>query len=141
MGDIILDRWALAGAVGAVVAVGFDGLLHGLSRGGHGILDQLWHREQSERESPTAGPSAIGWHVLVDVVLGIVLATLVALAAPLGLAEAAAVGALVGLCQLVVWGHVYASLEVRAATALSLGGLAVIQGVLVGLAVGLTYPI
>ncbi len=54
---------------------------------------------------------------------------------------AVAIGALAGLCLLAVWGHAYALLEVRFTTALVLGGLALLQGILVGFAVGLTYQI
>jgi len=141
VGEVTVGEWVLGSVVGVVVAVGFDALLHGLSHGSHGLLDQMWHSERSERVSPTVGLGAIGWHVIVDVVIGIALATLIALAAPVGLGVAVAIGALAGLCLLAVWGHAYASLEVRFATVLVLGGLALLQAILVGLAVGLTYQI
>jgi len=69
MHGISWSKWISAAAVGISVTVGFDAVLHGLSHGGHGILDFLWDTEASERITQTSLVSSVTWHVVADVFL------------------------------------------------------------------------
>ena len=120
---------------GPMVMIAFDAVLHGLSHGGHGPLNAIWEKAKGERTSDPALMSGIGWHVVVDFFLGLLLFVFVAVLGEPGLASAATIGLLVGGVVALYWGHVYSAFETSGKTILALAGLSTIQIILASLAI------
>ena len=130
-----MTRTVLAIISGPLVMIAFDAVLHGLSNDGHGPLNAIWEKANGERTSNPVLMSGIGWHVVVDFFLGLLLFALVAVLGEPGLASAATIGVLVGGVVVLYWGHVYSAFETSGKTILALAGLSAIQIILASLAI------
>jgi hypothetical protein len=139
MEDVQAGRLIMASIAGIAVTIGFDAILHGLSHGGHGILDSLWRSEKSQRKTGTRIFSGIAWHLTSDLFMGIVLALLVVLAGADELNEWIALGLLAGCLNMAAWLHSYAAFEIGGKLIFTLGSLAIIQSTLASVAIGWVY--
>jgi hypothetical protein len=119
--------------------IAFDGVLHGLSHSGHGPLDFIWQQSKGERASKPVLFSAIGWHIVVDFFLGLLLFAIIAVLGRPGPPSAATIGVLVGGVVALNWGHVYSAFETSGKTILALAGLSLIQTILASFAVTAAY--
>lgn len=118
------------------VAVGFDALLHGLSHGGHGLLDAAWRAERAQRTAPTPLLGSVGWHVVADVALGLLIGAAVAIVRPQGLVGALGTGLVLGGLAAGTWLHAWAAFAMSGRIAVTLAALAVAQAALAALAAG-----
>ena len=137
--DFNLTRWIVAALIGILVTVGFDAILHGVSHGGHGILDRIWKGEISERKTSPVLLSEITWHILADGILAIFVSLLIVLVQQPGIAWAILVGLCIGGISSVQWIHTYATYETSWRVPFTLAALSVIQLILASLAISLTY--
>ena len=124
-------------SVATLITVGFDALLHGLSHGSHGLLDALWRGEKTQRSSSTTLLGSVGWHISSDVLLGIVLALLIAFIEVNGLHGYVIIGLLFGCLAAMTWMHVYAALEVSGRLVTIPSGLGIAQFTLISVVTGL----
>jgi hypothetical protein len=129
----------IAVLAGPFVMVAFDTLLHGLSHTGHGPLDTIWLEAKGERSSSLPFLSAIGWHVVADVLLGLLIFVLVAVLEISDLAWGALTGAVVGGIVALYWLHVYAAFETSGKTVAALAVLSLLQITLATIVVTIAY--
>jgi hypothetical protein len=137
--DFNLTRWIVAALIGTLVTVGFDAILHGVSQGGHGILDRIWEGEVSERKTSPILLSEITWHIIADGILAIFVSLLIVLIQLPGIAWAILVGLCIGGISSVQWIHTYAAYETSWRVPVTLAALSVIQLILASIAISLTY--
>ncbi|MGB3717024.1 MAG: hypothetical protein WA996_21600 [Candidatus Promineifilaceae bacterium] len=129
----------LAVLAGPFVMVAFDTLLHGLSHAGHGPLEPIWRQAKGERRSRPALLSAIGWHVVADVLLGLLIYVLVVVVGKSDLAWGALLGALVGGIVALYWLHVYSAFETSGKTVAALAVLSLLQITIATIVVTIAY--
>lgn len=134
-----MSRLFLAVLVGPFVTVAFDALLHGLSHTGHGPLDLIWQQAKGERTSKPAFLPAIGWHIAVDVLIGLLIFALIVVFGKSGIEWGAGIGAIVGSIVTLYWVHVYSAFETSGKTIVVLAGLSLIQVILASVAVTIVY--
>ncbi|MFQ5630659.1 MAG: hypothetical protein ACE5I1_17955 [bacterium] len=137
--ELHIGKWLMALGAGVVVTIGFDAIMHGLSHGGHGILDSLWKDEKLQRSSSTILFGNIMWHVLADFLLGFVLSLLIAISQQKTLSAWIISGILLGFLMAIAWIHLYAAFEINGKTASILGLLSVLQATLASVVIGWVY--
>jgi hypothetical protein len=134
-----MTRILVALLVGPLVMVAFDALLHGLSHSGHGPLESIWRQAKGERTSSPAFLSAIGWHIVADILLGLAIFMLIAVLGKPSLVWGAAIGVIVGSIVALYWAHAYSAFETSGKTVAALAGLSMLQITLASIAVTIAY--
>jgi hypothetical protein len=121
-----IEFW-LALGLAIFLTVGFDSILHGLSHGDHGFVNRLWEGEKNQRSDPTLYINDIGWHIIADIVIGIIIVIGLFSFKINELNELVLFVLVLGLLSFSQWIHAYAAYQVKGRVIAGLGILSITQ--------------
>ncbi len=122
-------------AIACLVQVGFNAIIHGLNHTRHNFLATLWKDESAERSSQPKIFSKIGWHILADILSGLLICVLLLTVNSNEVWSLARINLLITVLMTSVWLHIYSAFEIKFKTILVLAGLGFIQSTITGLIV------
>jgi hypothetical protein len=136
MENLFTFNFLLGLGISIFITVGFDAILHGLSHGSHSLLDFIWQDEINQRSKRTAYFGSITWHIIADVLIGIIIVLSVFTFSNKDIIVIVIITLILASMSIAQWMHIYAAFQVKGNVVLGLSILSILQISLTTIVVG-----